>query len=153
MSDFMQASHVFLENPATTVEEALQFLSGKAVELGIADDCQAVLDAFRAREEEGPTGMVNGFAIPHAKTDAISKASVIVVKFAGDVAWQSLDGEPIHAAIALLVPGAEAGTTHIQLLSKVAVMLMDEDFRNFVGSSSDAEAIAQLINDNLGEDE
>ena len=152
MSSFMQASHVFLDVPATKVGEALQFVSERAIELGIADDYQAVLDAFHAREEEGPTGMVNGFAIPHAKTDAIKSASVIVAKFAHDVDWVSLDGEPIRVAIALLVPGAEAGTTHIQLLSKVAVMLMDDDFRDFVGSSSDTESIARLINDNLEKD-
>lgn len=151
---FMQASHVFLDNPATTIEDALTFLSEKAVELGIADDASAVLDAYHKREEEGSTGMVNGFAIPHAKTDAIKQASVIVVKFANPVTdWETMDGEPITAAISLLVPGGEAGTTHIKLLSKTAVMLMDEDFRNEVKASNDAEAIANRINTNLEKDE
>ena len=154
MSDFMQASHVFLDNPAATVEEALTFLSEKAVELGIADDASAVLDAYHKREEEGSTGMVNGFSIPHAKSDAIKSASVIVVKFANEIDdWETMDEEKIKIAISLLVPGAEAGTTHLKLLSKVAVMLMQEDFRETVKASSDPEAIAALINENLEDDE
>ena len=150
MSDFMQASNVFLDNPATTVEEALTFISEKSVELGIADDAAAVLKAFYRREEEGSTGMVNGFSIPHAKSDAIGKASVIVVKFANEIAdWETMDDEKVICAIALLVPGSETGTSHLKLLSRVAVMLMDEDFRRTVKASSDAAAIAALINRNL----
>ncbi len=153
MSGFMQASHVFLDNPATTIEEALAFLSGKAVELGLADDAAAVLDAYRKREEEGSTGMVNGFAIPHAKDDAIKQAAVIVVKYANEIAdWETMDEDKITCAISLLVPGAEAGTTHLKLLSKVAVMLMQEDFRETVRASSDAEEIADLINTKLEEE-
>ncbi|MBS6417253.1 MAG: fructose PTS transporter subunit IIA [Olsenella uli] len=149
MSDFVQASHVFLDNPAKTVDEALAFLSAQAVALGIAEDERAVLDAFKAREAEGTTGMMEGFAIPHAKSEAIKQASVMVVKFAGDVEWESMDGKPIRVAIALCVPGGEAGTTHLQLLSKVAVMLMDERFRNETLADVDTASIAARINSGL----
>ncbi|EUB30509.1 fructose PTS transporter subunit IIA [Olsenella uli] len=149
MSDFVQASHVFLDNPAKTVDEALAFLSAQAVALGIAEDERAVLDAFKAREAEGTTGMMEGFAIPHAKSETIKQASVMVVKFAGDVEWESMDGKPIRVAIALCVPGGEAGTTHLQLLSKVAVMLMDEKFRNETLADVDTASIAARINSGL----
>lgn len=149
MSDFVQASHVFLDNPAKTVDEALAFLSAEAVALGIAEDERAVLDAFKAREAEGTTGMMEGFAIPHAKSETIKQASVMVVKFAGDVEWESMDGKPIRVAIALCVPGGEAGTTHLQLLSKVAVMLMDEKFRNETLADVDTASIAARINSGL----
>ena len=149
MSDFVQASHVFLDNPAKTVDEALAFLSAQAVALGIAEDERAVLDAFKAREAEGTTGMMEGFALPHAKSETIKQASVMVVKFAGDVEWESMDGKPIRVAIALCVPGGEAGTTHLQLLSKVAVMLMDEKFRNETLADVDTASIAARINSGL----
>ena len=149
MSDFVKASNVFLDNPATTVDEALDFISNKAVELGLANDKQAVLDAFKAREGEGTTGMMEGFAIPHAKSAAITDAAVIVVKFAGDVTWESMDKKPICVAIALLIPDVEAGTTHLQVLSKVAIMLMDEEFRSQTLEDSDPASIAQRINARL----
>ena len=64
ISDFVKTSDVYLDNAASTVDEALDFLSEKAVEAGYAPDKQAVLDAFKAREAEGTTGMMEGFAIP-----------------------------------------------------------------------------------------
>ena len=151
MSDFVKVTNVFLDNPATNIDEALGFLSDKAVELGLADDRDAVLEAFKAREAEGTTGMMGGFAIPHAKADAINQAAVLIVKFSGDVEWDSMDGKPIKVAIALLVPGGEAGTTHLKLLSKVAVLLMDEAFRANVLAASAADAIAAEVNKGIGE--
>jgi PTS system fructose-specific IIA component len=149
MSDFVSASNVFLDNPATSCDEALKFLSDKAVELGISSDAAAVLEAFKAREEEGSTGMMGGFAIPHAKSKAIDKAAVEVVKFSDDVDWTTMDEKPVKVAIALLIPDSEAGTTHLKLLSKVAVMLMHADFCKAVLASEDPAQIAQTINDGL----
>ena len=88
------------------------------------------MNAFLAREAEGSTGMMEGFAIPHAKSDAITDAAVIVVKDdSGVTGWDTMDGAPVNVAIALLIPGAQAGTTHLKILSKVAEALMDEGFR------------------------
>ena len=78
----------------------------------------------------------------------LSKAlnmSSLVAKFAGDVKWDSMDGSAIKVAIALLVPGGEAGTTHMQLLSKVAALLLDDKFRDEIKGASDAEAVAAAI--------
>ena len=150
MADYVKSSHVFLDNPAKNVDEALGFLSKKMVELGYADDEKAMLDAFKARESEGTTGMMEGFAIPHAKSDAITEAAVIVVKDdSGVTGWDTMDGAPVNVAIALLIPGAQAGTTHLKILSKVAEALMDEDFRATVKGSSDAAEIAKTINARL----
>lgn len=146
MSDFVKASQVFLDNPATTVDEALEFLSKKAVELGLADDEAAVLDAFKAREAMGTTGMQDGFAIPHCKSTAVKDAAVYVVKFAGNVAWESLDGNPINIAVALFAPD---GDVHLTLLSLVATMLMNAKIREELQNAADAEAIAAIINANL----
>ena len=143
MSDFVKASQVFLDNPATTVDEALEFLSKKAVELGLADDEAAVLEAFKAREAMGTTGMQDGFAIPHCESTAVKDAAVYVVKFAGDVAWEALDGNPIRIAVALFAPD---GDVHLTLLSLVATMLMDAKFREKVQEANDPQAIADIFN-------
>ena len=150
MSETVTASHVFLGNTATSVDEVLLFLSEKAVELGITDDVESTLEAFKNREAEGTTGMMEGFAIPHAKSDAITEAAVIVVKDeSGVTGWDTMDGAPVNVAIALLIPGAQAGTTHLKILSKVAEALMDEDFRATVKGSTDAAEIANTINARL----
>lgn len=149
-ADFVKVENVFVAEDFASRDEALSFVSNQAVKAGIAGDADAVMNAFLAREAEGTTGMMEGFAIPHAKSDAITEATVIVVKDDSGVAgWDTMDGAPVNVAIALLIPGAQAGTTHLKILSKVAEALMDEDFRATVKGSTDAAEIAKTINARL----
>lgn len=149
-ADFVKVENVFVAENFASRDEALSFVSNQAVKAGVADDADAVMNAFLAREAEGTTGMMEGFAIPHAKSDAITEAAVIVVKDdSGVTGWDTMDGAPVNVAIALLIPGAQAGTTHLKILSKVAEALMDEDFRATVKGSSDAAEIAKTINTRL----
>lgn len=149
-SDFVKVENVFVAEDFASRDEALSFVSNQAVKAGIADDADAVMNAFLAREAEGTTGMMEGFAIPHAKSDAITEAAVIVVKDdSGVTGWDTMDGAPVNVAIALLIPGAQAGTTHLKILSKVAEALMDEGFRATVKGSTDAAEIAKTINARL----
>ena len=149
-SDFVKVENVFVAEDFASRDEALSFVSNQAVKAGIADDADAVMNAFLAREAEGTTGMMEGFAIPHAKSDAITEAAVIVVKDdSGVTGWDTMDGAPVNVAIALLIPGAQAGTTHLKILSKVAEALMDEGFRATVKGSTDAAEIAKTINGRL----
>lgn len=149
-ADFVKVENVFVAEDFASRDEALSFVSNQAVKAGIASDADAVMNAFLAREAEGTTGMMEGFAIPHAKSDAITEAAVIVVKDeSGVTGWDTMDGAPVNVAIALLIPGAQAGTTHLKILSKVAEALMDEDFRATVKGSTDAAKIAKTINARL----
>ena len=149
-SDFVKVENVFVAEDFASRDEALNFVSNQAVKAGLANDADAVMNAFLAREAEGTTGMMEGFAIPHAKSDAITEAAVIVVKDeSGVTGWDTMDGAPVNVAIALLIPGAQAGTTHLKILSKVAEALMDEDFRATVKGSTDAAEIAKTINARL----
>lgn len=149
-ADFVKVENVFVAEDFASRDEALSFVSNQAVKAGVAGDADAVMNAFLARESEGTTGMMEGFAIPHAKSDAITEAAVIVVKDdSGVTGWDTMDGAPVNVAIALLIPGAQAGTTHLKILSKVAEALMDEDFRATVKGSSDAAEIAKTINARL----
>lgn len=149
-ADFVKVENVFVAENFASRDEALSFVSNQAVKAGLADDADAVMNAFLAREAEGTTGMMEGFAIPHAKSDAITEAAVIVVKDdSGVTGWDTMDGAPVNVAIALLIPGAQAGTTHLKILSKVAEALMDEGFRATVKGSTDAAEIAKTINARL----
>ena len=120
---FVSANQVTIGHAAASREDALHYLSEQAVELG--------------------------FAVPHAKSDAIHTPGVAVLKLAEPVEWPSFDGVPVDVALALYVPAGEAGTTHLRLLSKAAVMLMDAGFRDKVRESTDPVEIAELINAGL----
>ena len=146
MSGFVSKENILLNQQATTKEEALRTISDAAARLGIADDADAVYAAFLAREEIDKTGMVDGFAVPHCKTDAVKSAAVIIFKNAQPVEWPSLDDKPVDIAMALLIPDSEAGTTHLRLLSKAAMLLMDDNFKSKLRESDDAADLAATLN-------
>lgn len=146
MSGFVSEENILLNQQATNKEEALRTISDAAARLGIADDADAVYAAFLAREEIDKTGMVDGFAVPHCKTDAVKSAAVIIFKNAQPVEWPSLDDKPVDIAMALLIPDSEAGTTHLRLLSKAAMLLMDDNFKSKLRESNDAADLAATLN-------
>ena len=147
---FVKASNVLCGQTVENRDAALALISERAVEAGIAEDSAALYAAFLKREAEGTTGMVEGFAIPHAKSDTVKTAQVMVLKSSEGIAsWETMDESPVTCAIALLVPESEAGTSHLQILSKVATALTDEAFRAAVKSADDPAAIAKLINERL----
>ncbi len=146
---FITSEQVIIGYEAASREEALHYLAEQGVKLGFADDVEAVYQGFMDREAIAETGLQDGFAVPHAKTDAIKTPGVAVLKLAHKVEWPSFDKQPVDIALALFVPAGEAGTTHLRLLSQAAVMLMKADFRDKVRASEDPEEIAALIDAGL----
>ena len=150
-SDLMTPEHVFLTDGIGTRDDVLRFVADRAVELGLARDADALVAAFLKREDEGTTGMMDGFAIPHAKSSTVVETAVLVVRdSAGVSGWDTMDDLPVNVAIALLIPDGQAGTAHLKLLSRVAEALMDDDFRLRVKTAADAAAIAATVADRLG---
>ena len=149
MSNFVSEKNILLHQRATSREETLRIISNYAVELGATDDADEIYAGFIAREEIDHTGMMDGFAIPHCKSDAVKNAAVVVFKNETGLEWPSLDDQPVDIAVALLVPDAEAGTTHLRLLSKTAVLLMNDEFKRLVRDGNDPQAIADFMNAEL----
>ncbi|MBO1298429.1 MULTISPECIES: fructose PTS transporter subunit IIA [Enterococcus] len=140
---------VYTNVVSNTREAVFDFLSTKIVEVGKATDEQAVKNGLKLREAEGTTGMMDGFAIPHAKSESIQEPTIIILKLTNAVAWDSLDGQPIKYVIALFIPAAEAGTSHLVLLSQMARMLMDDGFKQAFIAASTQEEIVGLIDSRL----
>lgn len=140
---------IFLEQDILTQDAVFDFLAQASVTHGKAHDKAAVKAAFIARENEGTTGMLEGFAIPHAKSQAIDQPAVIVVKLKNAIDWQSLDGSPTQNIFALLIPENDAGQKHLALLSKIAKLLMNEDFKQQFKQAQNKAMIAELLRKNL----
>ncbi|MGM0218029.1 fructose PTS transporter subunit IIA [Enterococcus sp. AZ126] len=148
----LNAQHVFIEIPVETKEAVFQFLAQNAQDLQITTNNSVVLESFNDRETQGSTGMMDGFAIPHAKSSAIDEASILIVKTKNSIEWDSLDGKPIEVIIALLIPEQEVGTTHLKLLSKVARLLMKDEFKAQLKLLESAVEIAEYVNQQLTEE-
>ncbi|WP_086444812.1 PTS sugar transporter subunit IIA [Candidatus Enterococcus lemimoniae] len=147
----VNATNIFINIALDTKASALQFLAESAQKLQLTTDSSAVLTSFHNREKEGSTGMMDGFAIPHAKNPTITEASVLIVKTKNPIDWDSLDGIPTEVIIALLIPEQEAGTTHLKLLSKVARLLMKSEFKQKIKQLDSETEIAEYINQQLME--
>ncbi len=121
--------YIFVDSLLKNKAEALSFLAKESRRQDDATDASEVEAAFILREEQGSTGMMDGFAIPHAKSSVIRRPFISVIKLREAIDWDSLDGQKIHTIIAMFIPENEAGSTHLTILSQVARMLMKEDFK------------------------
>lgn len=124
---------------ATSQQDVFARLAAKAVELGVATDAQAIVSDYQEREREATTGFGGGVAIPHAKTDDVSSATLLFARLSQPVAWQALDEAPVSTVISILAPtsGADA---HLQLLAKLARRLMHADFVEVLKNGTEDEA-------------
>ncbi len=142
---------IFMNESLSSQEEVFHFIAQKAVSLGISNDENAVYNGLVEREQQGTTGMMDGFAIPHAKSSAITNPKIVIVRLAGEIDWNSMDGKPTSFIFSLLIPDGEAGTTHLKLLATVARMLMKADVKEALSEATNAEQIEDVLNSHLAD--
>ena len=130
-------------------EAVFEYLADIVVQGGYATDKRAVFTALKNRESEGTTGMMDGFAIPHAKSPVIMKPVVAVLTLQKGIDWDSMDGLPARFIVALFIPEDEAGTTHLQLLSKLARLLMRQEFKQRFEEAASVADIEKLLQKEL----
>lgn len=135
----INSEYIFLDKDFKTKNEVISFISQQSTLKGIGNDKKNLENSFFKREKEGSTGMMDGFAIPHAKSDSITKPAVMIVRLNSGVDWDSMDGEPVDFVIALLIPEDEAGTTHLKILSTIARALMTDDFKKRIREINNTE--------------
>ncbi len=132
-------------------KEVFQYLANLVVDNGYANDSDKVIQALFEREAEGTTGMMDGYAIPHAKTEAILNPCVCVLKLQKGIDWQSMDGNPTKYVIGLFVPDNQASTTHLQLLSKIARLLMKNEFKAKFEQAKLPNEVMELLKEEMNE--
>lgn len=125
-------------------DDALSYLADFAVQNNLATDAAKVLASYKQREQEGSTGMTEGFAIPHAQSAAISKSAMIILKLKKPIDWQSLDGQKIDTVISFLIPEVDSNS-HLKYLSNTAKLLTHEDFIASLKKANTPEEIYHLF--------
>lgn len=144
--------NIFLQQPLDSQEEAFKFLAKQTFCLGIAHDEKEVYQKLLEREKEGTTGIMSGFAIPHAKSQTINEPSLIIVTLNKGIEWNSLDKQSVDFIFALFIPDSEAGTTHLKLLSLVARSLMRKEVTEQLRAAKSKTEIAAILTKEIGED-
>ena len=109
------------------------------------DDEDALYHDFLEREKEFSTGLQDGFAIPHARTDNVKKVTVMFLRNKDGIDWQTLDDEPVKYIFALLVPKQSAGDVHLKMISSLATALLEDEFKDTIISSNDKAELTRYI--------
>lgn len=120
----MKINQIYLNQNLETQEEIFEFLSHAMYELKIVDDPVIYLNALHDRESQSSTGLVDGFAIPHGKSDEIKKAAVIYLRNIKGLEWESLDGSLVTDIFALAIPSS-AENEQLDTLIALSTQLMD----------------------------
>ena len=142
--DLLAAESINLNGtPAGKTEELNQCIDLMAKSGKIADVEKYRKGVF-AREEEGTTGIGMGIAIPHCKSDAVTKAGLAAMVVKDGVDFESLDGTPAKIIFLIAAPNTE-DNVHLQVLSKLSVMLMDEQFTNSLINAGSVDEFLNII--------
>ena len=144
-------SLISLQTTFESREAAIYALAEKLDQQGKLHDKQAYLDAVFAREEQGPTALGEGLAVPHGKTDAVKEAGFAVATLKQDLKWKGIDedeDEDVNLVFLIAIPNAEAGSTHMHLLTELTTTLVDDNIREAVLKASTTEEVMALLDSN-----
>ncbi|MDD8048233.1 MAG: PTS sugar transporter subunit IIA [Thomasclavelia sp.] len=133
----LKDEYIYQDVDVSSKNELLKFISKKALEMKLTNDSEALYNDFLEREGKFSTGLQDGFAIPHARTDNVNEVAIMYIRSKNYIEWGTLDDKPVKYFFVLLVPAKSEGNVHLQMISKLAVCLLDDDFKEKVKSSND----------------
>lgn len=142
--DLLAAESINLNGTPAGKTEALNQCIDLMAKSGKIADVEKYRKGVFAREEEGTTGIGMGIAIPHCKSDAVTKAGLAAMVVKDGVDFESLDGTPAKIIFLIAAPNTE-DNVHLQVLSKLSVMLMDEQFTNSLINAGSVDEFLNFI--------
>ncbi len=146
----LRKEYLFFDVDVTTKDETLKFISRKALELGLTDNEDGLKEDFLKREGEFSTGLQDGFAIPHAKSDFAKKMGVFYVRCKHSIPeWGTMDDKEVTDLFALIVPKESADNEHLMMISRLATGLLEDDFKETVKTASDKEELLNYLKKNI----
>ena len=145
MTEIFKQKYIFLKEHFRTREDVFSFIAHKAIELGSADNEDAVLKALYQREKEASTGMQDGIAIPHAISEYLRQPAVLFIRSTTSIQdWPTFDDQPVNQVIAMLVP-KNSEQAHLQILANFASALVDDRERQALLESQTVQDVYTVL--------
>ena len=144
ITDLLDKRSISLNETPKTKSEALDRIIDLMVASGKINDREAYREQVYAREEESTTGIGEGIAIPHGKCDAVKKPGLAAMVIKNGVDFDSLDGEPVTLLFLIAAPNTK-DNVHLDVLSKLSVLMMDEHFSDSLRNASSVEDFLSII--------
>ena len=146
LAQYITAETVAVELTATDRDAAIAELVGIAARTGKVNDPATVVTSALAREATVSTGLGDGIAIPHAKTDAVSEPVVVYARSRAGIDWSSRDGKPATELFLIAVPEQAAGDAHLTILGALSRKLVNAQFRSELSTAGPDRAY-ELLSD------
>lgn len=143
--DLLAAESIELNGSAAGKQDVLNKMVDLMAKSGKIRDVETYRKGVFAREEEGTTGIGEGIAIPHCKSDAVKAPTAAMVVKDG-VEFDALDGAPVNLLFLIAAPNTE-DNVHLEVLSKLSVLLMDENFTNGLKNAKTVDEFLKVIDD------
>ena len=144
--DLLDDRSILLDGRVADKKAALDRMVELMDASGKLRDKETYRQGVYAREQEGSTGIGEGIAIPHCKSDAVIKPGLAAMVVKDGVEFESLDGQPAHLFFLIAAPNTE-DNVHLDVLSRLSVLLMDEDFTNKLRQAASVSEFKQIIED------
>lgn len=144
ITDLLDVRSVSLDGAPKGKNEALDQIVALMAKSGKINDEEGYRKQVYAREEESTTGIGEGIAIPHGKCDAVDRPGLAAMVVKDGVEFDSLDGEPVTLMFLIAAPNTE-DNVHLDVLSKLSMMLMDEEFTSNLRNAKSAEEFLAII--------
>ena len=144
ITDLLDKRSILLDGTPQNKNEALDQVVELMVKSGKIKDKEAYRRQVYAREEESTTGIGEGIAIPHGKCDAVERPGLAAMVVKNGVDFDALDGEPVSLIFLIAAPNTK-DNVHLDVLSKLSVMLMDEEFTQSLREAATVEAFLDII--------
>ena len=144
ITDLLDKRSISLVGTPKTKSEALDQIIDLMVKSGKINDREAYRAQVYAREEESTTGIGEGIAIPHGKCDAVDKPGLAAMVIRDGVEFDALDGMPVTLMFLIAAPNTE-DNVHLDVLSKLSVLMMDEDFANNLRNAGSVDEFLEII--------
>ena len=144
ITDLLDVRSISLNAAPADKSQTLDAAVALMAKSGRISDEEAYRRQVYAREEESTTGIGEGIAIPHGKCDAVKKPGLAAMVIPGGVDFDSLDGEPVTLLFLIAAPNTE-DNVHLDVLSKLSMMLMDEEFTKSLRDAKTPEEFLAII--------
>ena len=144
ITDLLKPQSILLNAAPVTKADAIYILGDLMDKSGNLSDKAEYLQAVFAREESGSTGLGDGIATPHAKSTGVKEAGLAAMVVPNGVDFDALDGQPSRLFFMIAAPEG-AADTHIEVLSKLATMIIDPDFKNALIQADTVDRFLELI--------
>ena len=144
ITDLLKPQSILLNAAPVTKADAIYILGDLMDKSGNLSDKAEYLQAVFAREESGSTGLGDGIATPHAKSTGVKEAGLAAMVVPNRVDFDALDGQPSRLFFMIAAPEG-AADTHIEVLSKLATMVIDPDFKNALIQADTVDRFLELI--------